>query len=159
MKFYDKEILVIFKKLPGIQNNRYNPVITHKSFANTSYVNLRIPKFFLRFWRANFLYPYLSLLVWSFCGGGPLVAVFENFLEKKKILLQKNKPHFLTLYKVSLDEIWGRYFSIRCRDFSISRGLQKNSLLRRHRELGTPGTFLVPSSWQKELWYPLFLGW
>ena len=27
MKFYDKEILVIFKKLPGIQNNRYNPVL------------------------------------------------------------------------------------------------------------------------------------
>ena len=40
MKFYDKEILVIFEKLPGIQNNRYNPVITLKSFTNTSYVHI-----------------------------------------------------------------------------------------------------------------------
>ena len=38
--FYNNEILAIFKNLPEIQNNRYNPVIRLKSFVNTSYVHI-----------------------------------------------------------------------------------------------------------------------
>ena len=40
MGFYDNEILAIFKNLPEIQNDRYNPVIRLKSFVNTSYVHI-----------------------------------------------------------------------------------------------------------------------
>ena len=36
--FYNNEILAIFKNLPEIQNNQYNPVIRLKSFVNTSCV-------------------------------------------------------------------------------------------------------------------------
>ena len=71
----------------------------------------------------------------------PSLQFLRIFWKRKKYFCKKNTPHVLTHYKVSLDEIWGRYFSIMCRDFSISRGLQKNSVLRRHRELGTPGPF------------------
>ena len=39
MKYYNDEILAIFKDWPGILNNRYNPVIRLKSFFNTSYVS------------------------------------------------------------------------------------------------------------------------
>ena len=40
MRFYNNEILAIFKDLQGILNNRYNPVIKLKSFFDTSYVNI-----------------------------------------------------------------------------------------------------------------------
>ena len=40
MRFYNNEILAIFKHLPGILNNRYNLVIRLKSFFNTFYVNI-----------------------------------------------------------------------------------------------------------------------
>ena len=40
MRFYDNEILAIFKNLLGIQNNSYNPVIRLKSFALTPTYNL-----------------------------------------------------------------------------------------------------------------------
>ena len=44
MRFYNNEILAIFKDLPGIlkRMNRYNPVIRLKSFFNTSYINIEI---------------------------------------------------------------------------------------------------------------------
>ena len=35
-------IIIIIKTLPGIQNNRYNPVIRLKSFVYTSYVQKEI---------------------------------------------------------------------------------------------------------------------
>ena len=45
MGFYNNEILAIFKHLPEIQNNRYNPVITvNKPFASTSYVHIKFKK-------------------------------------------------------------------------------------------------------------------
>ena len=36
MRYYNNEILAIFKDPPGILNNGYNPVIRLKSFFNTS---------------------------------------------------------------------------------------------------------------------------
>ena len=40
MRFFNNEILAIFKDLPGILNSRYNLVIRLKSVFNTFYVNI-----------------------------------------------------------------------------------------------------------------------
>ena len=85
--------LAIFQDLPGIQNNRYNPVIRLK-FFNTSYVkyiNSKSPKFFLRFLRSKLLAPSLLVILLRW----PTVTIFENFLEKRKIFQQKNYSTFI----------------------------------------------------------------
>ena len=50
---------------------------------------------------------YLSLLFWSFYGGGHPLQFLRIFWKRKKYFNKKITPHLLTHYKVSLDEIWG----------------------------------------------------
>ena len=68
MRFYDNEILAIFKNLLGIQNNRYNPVIRLKSFA-------------------------LWLLFWSFYGGGHSLQFLRIFWKREKYFDKKKLHH------------------------------------------------------------------
>ena len=117
MRFYDNEIPAIFKNFPGIQNNRYNPVICQ--YLLRTYINLKIPKFFLRFWGSNFLYPYLSLLFWSFYGSNHSLQFLIISGKEKKF----QQIHWLTGRNMRIG-----IFSIMCH---LSLGNRRKSLLRR----------------------------
>ena len=87
MGFYNNEILAIFKTLPEIQNNRYNPP--------AYLLNLKTLSSFCAFEKqtsCTLTCRFYSLVIlWRW----PAVTVFENFLEKTKPFQQKNYTTFI----------------------------------------------------------------
>ena len=88
MRFYNYEILAIFKDLPGIQNNRYNPFIRLKSFVNTFYVNISIQKALNSVLNESALFgskrlaPSLVTVILFILLRYPAVTVFKNFVPR-----------------------------------------------------------------------------
>ena len=114
MRFYDNEILAIFKNLLEFKVTviilllglNHLPYLRRKSLPLgkieatllagylLTYINLKISKFFLRL-RSKLLVPLLVAFVLVILWRWPLVTVFENFLEKRKIFRQKNYTTFV----------------------------------------------------------------
>ena len=82
--------------------------LNHLPYLLHTYINLKIPKFFLCFWGANVLYPYLWLLFWSFYGGGYSLHFLRIFWKIEKYFDQKN----YTIFIDSLEGISGRKMRI-----------------------------------------------
>ena len=76
---------------------RYNPVITLKPFANTSYVHIKFkkPQVISALLRSKLLVLLLVAFILVILWRWPPVTVFENFLETKKVFQQKNYTTFI----------------------------------------------------------------
>ena len=81
----------------------------------------------MRFWGANLLYPYLSLLFWSFYGGGQPLQFLTIFWKRKNI--SAKKLHHI--YWLTIRYLWTKYedcfFFHHVKQVSTSRSLQENS--------------------------------
>ena len=91
-------IIIIIKTLPGIQNNRYNPVIRLKSFVYTSYVQ-KNPWVLSALLRSKRLVHLLELLVDGFYFGHFMaIATRYSFWEcsgKENFFQQRNYTTFI----------------------------------------------------------------
>ena len=97
MGFYNNEILAIFKDLPEIQNNRYNPVIrlNHLSISPTYIFKFKKRQVSSALLMSKLLVPLLVAFILVILWRWQPVTVFENFLEKKKVFQQKNYTTFI----------------------------------------------------------------
>ena len=104
--------------------------LNHLSISPTYRNKFKNPKVLSALLRSKRLIPLLVAFILVILCRWALVTVFENFLEKKKIFQQKNYTTFFdSLFGISERNMSIGIFSIMCRDSSILRGLQKNSLL------------------------------
>ena len=96
--------------------------LNHLSIRPTYRNKFKNPKVLSALLRSKRLIPLLVAFILVILWQWPLVTVFENFLEKKKIFQPKNYTTFFdSLFGISERNMRISFFSIMCGDFSISR--------------------------------------